>query len=134
MLPVWAPFIIVDGLQFVLVYTLRSLGDQVVAGINSIIAYFLVTGGLGWALVHHGAGPMGPVYASGAGMLVAALLNGSRFWRPRRRFHRPSRARASSTLRARRACPRLIRSCRGARPCHAGGWRGGSWSRAPGRP
>src|SRR3546814_17116054 len=61
-----------------LVYTLRSLGDQVVAGINSIIAYFLVTGGLGWALVPHGAGPMGLVYASGAGMLVAALRNGSR--------------------------------------------------------
>src|SRR3546814_1535490 len=92
MLPVWAPFIIFDGLQIVLVYTLRSLGDQVVAGINSIIAYFLVTGGLGWALVHHGAGPMGLVYASGAGMLVAALLNGSRFWRLSRRFHRRSRS------------------------------------------
>src|SRR3546814_4733642 len=74
LLPVWAPFIIFDGLQIVLVYTLRSLGDQVVAGINSIIAYFLVTGGLGWALVHHGAGPMGMVYALGGGMLGAALL------------------------------------------------------------
>ncbi|RIA44430.1 MATE family multidrug resistance protein [Hephaestia caeni] len=90
MLPVWAPFIIFDGLQIVLVYTLRSLGDQVVAGINSIIAYFLVTGGLGWALVDHGVGPMGLVYASGTGMLVAALLNGSRFWRLSRRFHRQS--------------------------------------------
>src|SRR3546814_11852342 len=91
-----------------LVYTLRSLGDQVVAGINSIIAYFLVTGGLGWALVQHGAGPMGLVYASGAGLLVAALLNGSRFWRPRRRFHRRSRARESLQWRARRACRSLI--------------------------
>ena len=53
-------------------------------------AYFLVTGGLGWALVHHGAGPIGLVYASGTGMLIAALLNGGRFWRLSRRFHRQS--------------------------------------------
>ncbi len=79
MLPVWAPFIVFDGLQVVLVYALRSLGDQVVAGVNSIIAYFLVSGGLGWALVHHGVGPMALVYASGAGMVASAVLSGGRF-------------------------------------------------------
>jgi MATE family multidrug resistance protein len=80
MLPVWAPFILFDGIQVVLVYALRSLGDQVIAGINSIIAYFLVTGGAGWWLIHHGAGPMGLVYASGLGMVAAAALHGARFW------------------------------------------------------
>jgi MATE family multidrug resistance protein len=79
MLPVWAPFIVFDGLQVVLVYVLRSLGDQVVAGVNSIVAYFLVSGGLGWALVHHGVGPMALVYASGAGMVASAVLSGGRF-------------------------------------------------------
>ncbi|WP_034156964.1 MATE family efflux transporter [Sphingomonas sp. ERG5] len=80
MLPVWAPFILFDGVQVVLVYALRSLGDQVVAGVNSIIAFFLVTGGTGWWLVHHGFGPMALVYASGLGMVAAALLHGARFW------------------------------------------------------
>jgi MATE family multidrug resistance protein len=79
MLPVWAPFIVFDGLQVVLVYALRSLGDQVIAGANSIIAYFLVSGGLGWTLVHAGVGPMALVYASGAGMVASALLSGARF-------------------------------------------------------
>ena len=79
MLPLWVPFILFDGVQVVLVYALRSLGDQVAAGVNSIIAYFLVTGGAGWWLVHAGAGPMGLVYASGAGMVAAAALHGGRF-------------------------------------------------------
>ncbi|MEO5795771.1 MAG: MATE family efflux transporter, partial [Rhodoferax sp.] len=38
MLPLWAPFILFDGVQVVFVYALRSLGDQVAAGVNSIIA------------------------------------------------------------------------------------------------
>ena len=87
MLPRWAPFIVFDGIQVVLVYALRSLGDQVVAGVNSILAYFVVTGGVGWWLVHTGTGPIGLVWASGAGMLAAALLHGLRFaqvsWRLR---------------------------------------------------
>jgi len=79
MLAVWAPFIIFDGVQVVLVYALRSLGDQVAAGINSILAFFIVSGGLGWWLVHAGLGPMALVWGSGAGMLAAALLHGGRF-------------------------------------------------------
>ena len=89
MLPRWAPFIVFDGIQVVLVYALRSLGDQVIAGANSILAYFVVTGGVGWWLVHHDVGPIGLVWASGAGMVAAALLHGARFaqvsWRLRRR-------------------------------------------------
>ena len=90
LLPVWAPFILFDGIQVVLVYALRSLGDQVAAGINSILAYFLVTGGAGWWLVHHGGGAMGLVYASGAGMVCAAVLHGARFAVVSRRIRRRS--------------------------------------------
>ena len=79
MLPLWAPFILFDGMQVVFVYALRSLGDQVIAGANSIIAFFLVTGGLGWWFTHHGGGLSGLVYASGLGMVAATLLHGSRF-------------------------------------------------------
>ena len=77
---IWAPFILFDGVQVVFVYALRSLGDQVAAGVNGIVAFFVVTGGLGWWLVGHGAGPAALAWASGAGMLVAALLQGGRFW------------------------------------------------------
>jgi len=79
MLMIWAPFIVFDGVQVVLVYALRSLNDQVAAGINSIVAYFVVTGGLGWWLVSAGWGASALAWASGLGMLVAAVLHGARF-------------------------------------------------------
>ncbi|WP_066647811.1 MATE family efflux transporter [Sphingomonas sp. CCH10-B3] len=85
MLPLWAGFILFDGIQLVFVYALRSIGDQVAAGINSIIAYFIVTGGLGVVLVAQNWGATGLVLASGSGMLVAALLSGLRFERVSRR-------------------------------------------------
>lgn len=78
MLPLWAVFILFDGVQIVLLYALRSLGDQVAAGINGILAFFVVTGGLGFWLVHSGFGPMALVWASGLGMVAAALLQGAR--------------------------------------------------------
>jgi MATE family multidrug resistance protein len=87
MLPVWAPFILFDGVQVVFVYALRSLGDQVAAGVNSIIAFFLVTGGAGLLLVAMGWGPFALVYASGFGMVVAAAGSGGRLWWINRRFH-----------------------------------------------
>ncbi len=80
MLPLWAPFILFDGLQVVFVYALRSLGDQVAAGINGIIAFFVLTGAIGLWTVHAGWGPMGLVAASGIGMVAAALLNGGRLF------------------------------------------------------
>jgi MATE family multidrug resistance protein len=92
MLPVWAPFILFDGVQVVIVYALRSLGDQVATGINSIVAFFVVTGGAGWLLVHGGHGPLGLVYASGIGMVTAALLHGIRFVVVSGRLHRRSSA------------------------------------------
>lgn len=90
MLAVWAPFILFDGLQVVFVYALRSLGDQVVAGINGILAFFLLTGAIGLWTVHNGWGPMGLVWASGSGMIAAALLNGGRLWWVIRRLRRKS--------------------------------------------
>lgn len=78
MLLTWAPFIIFDGVQVVFVYALRSLGDQVFTGANSILAFFLITGGLGLWLVHAGWGAFALVWASGIGMLAAALLHGAR--------------------------------------------------------
>jgi multidrug resistance protein, MATE family len=80
MLLLWVPFILFDGTQAVFTYALRSLGDQVAAGLNNIVAFFLVTGVGGWWMVRNGWGTDGLVYASGLGMLAAALLNGGRFW------------------------------------------------------
>jgi len=85
MLAIWAPFILFDGVQVVFVYALRSLGDQVAAGINGTLAFFVITGGAGLWLVSSGMGSIGLVLASGIGMVTAALLNGSRFvWISRR--------------------------------------------------
>jgi MATE family multidrug resistance protein len=78
MLLLWAPFILFDGVQVVFVYALRSLGDQVAAGVNGILAFFLVTGGLGLWLVQAGWGAQALVLASGLGMVAAALLDGGR--------------------------------------------------------
>ena len=97
MVPLWAPFILFDGVQVVFVYALRSLGDQVVAGVNSIVAFFLVTGGAGWWLIHIGWGLTGLVYASGIGMVAATLLHGSRFLLVSSRFRRKSSAPAASS-------------------------------------
>lgn len=81
LLAMLAPFMFFDGLQVVFVYALRSLGDQVIAGVNGIIAFFIVTGGLGWWLVREGYGAESLVYASASGMVVAAVLQGGRMWR-----------------------------------------------------
>ncbi len=80
MLLLWAPFILFDGVQAVFTFALRSLGDQVAAGVNNILAFFVVTGVGGWWLVRHGWATDGLVIASGAGMVAAAILNGARFW------------------------------------------------------
>ena len=76
-----APFILFDGVQIVFLNALRSLGDQVAAGVNGILAFFLVTGGLGWFLFRTGDGAEGLIWAAGAGMVAAAALNGGRMLR-----------------------------------------------------
>jgi len=74
MLAIMAAFLVFDGLQYVFGAALRSLGEQVWAGVNGIIGFFVVTGGLGWLLVGAGWGPNGLAYAAGAGMFACALL------------------------------------------------------------
>lgn len=74
MLVLMAPFMLFDGVQYVMSYALRALGEQVWAGINGIIGFFLVTGGLAWWLTRSGWGSDGLVYAAGAGMVTCASL------------------------------------------------------------
>jgi multidrug resistance protein, MATE family len=79
MLAVWAPIILFDGMQVVFMFALRSIGDQIAAGVNGILSFFLITGLVGYAGVAAGWGPLALVAGSGAGMVAAALLNGGRF-------------------------------------------------------
>jgi MATE family multidrug resistance protein len=78
MLVMMAPFMWLDGVQLVFVYALRSLGDQVAAGVNGVIAFFVVTGGLGTLLVMRGHGADALIYAFIAGVAAAAVLQGGR--------------------------------------------------------
>ena len=85
MLTLWAPFLVFDGMQVVLQFALRSLGDQVAAGLISIVAFFGVSGFGGWWLVRAGWGADALVIGSVAGMVMAALLFAMRFaWIQRR--------------------------------------------------
>jgi MATE family multidrug resistance protein len=74
MLAVMGAFLVFDGLQYVFGAALRSLGEQVWAGANGIMGFFVVTGGLGWLLVRSGAGPDWLADAAGLGMLACGLL------------------------------------------------------------
>jgi MATE family multidrug resistance protein len=74
MLAIMGAFLLFDGLQYVFGAALRSLGEQIWAGVNGIIGFFIVTGGLGSLLVGRGWGAAGLAYAAGMGMLVCALL------------------------------------------------------------
>lgn len=80
MLSIMGAFLVFDGLQYVFGASLRSLGDQVWAGVNGIIGFFLITGGSGLLLVRNGWGPGGLALAAGIGMLATALLQFARFW------------------------------------------------------
>lgn len=81
MLRIFAPFLVGDGVQFVLLYALRSLGDQKIAGVISTVAFFGVMGLGGWALAGPlGLGPLGLAWGVSAGIVVAAIGLGARFW------------------------------------------------------
>jgi MATE family multidrug resistance protein len=78
MLAMLGPFMLFDGVQLICLYALRSMGDQIAGGANSILAYFIVTGGSGWYLVTHGWAGTGLIIATAAGMVAAAALQGGR--------------------------------------------------------
>jgi MATE family multidrug resistance protein len=80
MLSVMGAFLVFDGLQYVFGAALRSLGEQVWAGVNGVFGFFLTTGGLGLLFVHTGWGAAGLALAAGLGMLASALLQFGRFW------------------------------------------------------
>jgi MATE family multidrug resistance protein len=80
MLSIIGAFLIFDGLQYVFGAALRSLGEQVWAGVNGIFGFFLTTGGLGLLLVGRGWGAEGLALAAGLGMLASAALQFGRFW------------------------------------------------------
>lgn len=80
MVLILSPFILFDGLQAIFVAALRSLGDQVAAGLNGIIAFFVLLSLAGWAGYALGWGSIGLAVASAVGMVAAMLLQGGRFW------------------------------------------------------
>ena len=80
MLSIMGAFLIFDGLQYVFGAALRSLGEQVWAGVNGIFGFFLITGGSGLLFVRNGWGAAGLALAAGLGMLACAMLQFGRFW------------------------------------------------------
>jgi len=80
MLSIMGAFLMFDGLQYVFGAALRSLGEQVWAGVNGIIGFFLITGGSGLLMVRNGWGAEGLALAAGIGMLACAALQFGRFW------------------------------------------------------
>jgi len=88
MVLILAPFILADGIQAIFVAALRSLGDQVAAGFNGIVAFFIAMSAAGWAGWHFGWGSAGLALASAIGMVAAMLLQGARFWQVSSRYRR----------------------------------------------
>lgn len=88
MLLILSPFILCDGLQAIFIAALRSLGDQVAAGLNGIVAFFLVMSLAGWVGWRLGWGSAGLALACAIGMAAAMLLQGARFWVVSSRYRR----------------------------------------------
>jgi len=88
MLLILSPFILCDGLQAIFIAALRSLGDQVAAGLNGIVAFFLVMSLAGWIGWRLGWGSAGLALACAIGMAAAMLLQGGRFWVVSSRYRR----------------------------------------------
>jgi len=88
MLLILAPFILCDGVQAIFVAALRSLGDQVAAGVNGIIGFFVIMSLAGWIAWRLDWGSAGLALASAIGMVAAMLLQGARFWIVSSRYRR----------------------------------------------
>ncbi|MEM8799469.1 MAG: MATE family efflux transporter [Pseudomonadota bacterium] len=84
-----APFIFFDALQFIILFSLRAAGDEVMASILQIMS---MCGGMlvgGWILAFPlGLGSVGLVWSLIVAIVVAALLLGSRFFVVQRRLER----------------------------------------------
>ncbi|MGD8326409.1 MAG: MATE family efflux transporter [Sphingomonadales bacterium] len=78
---VWAPFLIFDGLQFVLLFSLRAAGDEKWASVLQITSFMgvMAGGGLLAAFVFE-QGFIGLIYGIAMGMTCAALLLSVRFY------------------------------------------------------
>jgi len=78
---VWAPFLIFDGLQFVLLFSLRAAGDEKWASVLQITSFMgvMAGGGLVTAFVFE-QGFIGLIYGIAMGMVCAALLLSARFY------------------------------------------------------
>jgi MATE family multidrug resistance protein len=80
MLLVLAPFLVFDAAQLTLLFSLRAAGDQVVAGVMQVSAFFIVMcGSAWWFTLHTSLGALGLPLSLGAGCLVAGILMAARF-------------------------------------------------------
>jgi MATE family multidrug resistance protein len=93
MVLVMAAFLAFDGLQLVMVFALRAMGDQVAAGVIQVTGFFVVQVGAAWLLVHHlDSGAVGLAWAFAVSLAATALLGCARFaWVTRRRPGSPDR-------------------------------------------
>jgi multidrug resistance protein, MATE family len=81
MLLLLVPFLLFDAAQIVLLYALRSCGDQVFASVIQIIGFFFLMGGAGlYAVKVAGLGAQGVIIGLNVGMVVTALALAWRYW------------------------------------------------------
>jgi multidrug resistance protein, MATE family len=91
MVLVMGPFLLFDGVQVVMIFSLRAAGDQVAAGVIQAVSFFAVQGAVAWLLIERwDRGPVGLAEAVAVAILVGALLACARFaWITRRRRGSP---------------------------------------------
>lgn len=90
MLFLLAPFMLFDGLQALFVAALRSMEDQVAAGIGSILAFAVILVGCALWLLARGGGPLALIIALNISMVAAAAIQLGRLLWVSRRWRRPS--------------------------------------------
>lgn len=80
LLVIIAPFLILDGIQYMLVYALRAAGDEVFASVLQVGSFLFVMAGSGAIFTFAlGFGAPGITYGMASGITCAALLLGLRF-------------------------------------------------------